>query len=142
MRKYEDEQNDSVMFSGDKAQRIIALRQSMDSKAEEICKQLHAAVDLAERQFADLGKKYQSQFVSELKGSELESVPIEEIGFDFSNAEKHGIVFAKQKSSPVVQFLRMLRSLVEDGPNPTSDHIIVEPKDSKAFNRWDQRVPA
>jgi hypothetical protein len=143
MRTYDKEQQDSVMFEGSQALEIIDLRRNMDSEAESICQELHAAFDRAEERFKELGIKYEPRIQSYLKGTELEGTPIDMVGFDFSNSEKHGVVFAKQvQRSPLEAFLNLLRITTDEvSASPASDdRIYVEPigKDSTA-KQWGVR---
>lgn len=146
MRKYEDEQQqDSVMFDGDNAEQLKQLRTEMDTKAEAICKEIHSAITAAETKFSHLASEYQPQFDKILASSELKGANSTEVGFDFSNTEKYGVVFAKKIGNPVRAFIDLLRSIVESGPIPSADSIWIEPKDPSAVSkRWgsDQRVDA
>lgn len=128
MRSYEKEQKDSVMFQGEQAGKIVETRKAMDKEAEEICGRLHDAFNLAEEEFKQLGLRYEPQFVAALKGTELESVPLERIGFDFTSAEKHGVVFAREiEKNPIAAFLELLRKTTESGPSVgDDDRIYVE----------------
>jgi hypothetical protein len=143
MRTYDKEQQDSVMFEGSQAREIIDLRRSMDSEAESICQELHAAFDRAEERFKELSLQYEPRIQSYLKGTELEGISIDMVGFDFSNSEKHGVVFAKKvQRSPLEAFLNLLRITTDEvSASPGSDdRIYVEPidKDSTA-KQWGVR---
>jgi hypothetical protein len=129
MRSYDNEQVNSVLFQGEQAGSIVDLRKSMDKESAEICGRLHEAFNLAAEEFKQLSKRYEPQFIEAMSGTELESVPLDRIAFDFTNAEKHGIVLAREtEKSPIEAFLNILRTVTESGPNIDSeDRIYVEP---------------
>jgi hypothetical protein len=129
MRTYEKEQVSSVLFQGEQAGQIVDLRKKMDKEATEICGRLQQAFNMAEEEFKQLTNRYDSQFIEAMSGTELENVPLDRIGFDFTNAEKHGIVLAREiKKSPIEAFLNLLRNATESGPTVDyDDRIYVEP---------------
>jgi hypothetical protein len=140
MRTYEKEQVDSVMFDGEDASRIVQLRKTIDERSKEICGRLQEAYDLAEEEFKQLGIQTEPEFAEYFQGTKLENVPLSRIGFDFSGAEAHGVVFAREtKYSPHEMLLDILRRTTEDGPSMSDDdRLYVEPKPDVA-GAWGAR---
>ena len=143
MRKYEDDQVQSVMLQGKDAQMLSSYRQEMDLAAEKICQELNSAFNRAEEQFKQLGYEYEPKFSKLFEGTDLQGVPVGQIGIDFSKSEQHGIVFAKKiERSPIEVFLETLRSATKDHVGPGSDSIIIESGGPDLAKAWGtQREP-
>lgn len=146
MRKYEDEQQKGVvLFEGTQASTLKQLRTDMDLKADKICKDIHAAINAAEARFDELNAEYGPKFEAVLKTTELSNLGFSEVGFDYSKMEKHGVIFAKKVTNPIEAFIELLRSGVQDGPNPSSDSIFIEPKGedyiSKSWGKTSSKEP-
>lgn len=143
MKKFDDEHEKTVMFQGDKAQKLIDLRKQLEDRSEEICQNLHKALDQAEKQLDELNKQIDPQVQSVLTGTEFEGEPVQSIGFDMKYAKDHGIIFGVKKSNPMAKFFEMLRRTVENGPNefPNEDSIIFEEKPSVG-KKWGQKENA
>lgn len=130
MRTYEKDQDNSVVFEGQKAEKLISLRQAMDAQGADICSELHKAIEIAQEEWKRLYAQYKPQFEQVMVGTELERVPFENVGLDYSKAAKTGIVFGKKLNvDPIALIFQKLVDLTDSqGPlsYPGSDSIIFE----------------
>jgi hypothetical protein len=129
-----DYQDNSIKFDGQKAERLVQLRQQMDSDTQRICEELHSAFNRAEEQLKSINDRYEPEVKKILAGTELEGTPIGEIGFDFSKSKKYGLVFAEVQDNPLSRMFDILRGHVENGLHPGEESIRAYPK--PGFKGW------
>lgn len=134
MRNYQSDQDNSVLFDGEKAKNLIDLRKQMDQKIESICSELNFAIEKAEKQWSQLSNEYGSQFQKIVSGTDLESVPVDELGFDFSKASKYHIVFGQRIANPLQRMFMILRSTLDEHGYPSRDELVAHPK--AGFSGW------
>lgn len=144
MKTYEKDQDESVMFEGQKARDLIELRKSIDKGVEEICQHLNQAFDLAEEEFKQLFKQYEPKLNTVLQGTELENVPIQQLALDYSKASRYGIIFGwKVEQDPIARLFQALSGMVKrqsPGAVPTSEDIVFDVKDMTQKWGTDQKV--
>jgi hypothetical protein len=130
MRKFDQIQTKSIKLDGKAAIRVIDQYKADEDAMESICRELNAAHELAAQRFKSLREQASRNLKEVFEGTPLAEVPLDRIGFDFSHAHAHGLVFASEvKKHPIESLLEGLSQALQDvNPSGAPEGIIVETK--------------